>query len=614
MAAGSIGKYERLDVLGHGTSGVVYLAWDTLLRRQVALKEIRADGPEMERLLDEARVLDRLRHPNIVRIHSVDVAPDNVVLLDMELIRGRNLASLIKERAGVPFPPDEAARIALPVLDALGYAHERRIIHRDVKPANILLGDDGTVKLTDFGLAEALGTGSVAGGGGTYPYMAPEDFAEDAASDRRSDLWAVGVLLYEMLTGRRPFTVARIKDPFAWKRTVEQDEPPVPTDVNASLAPAWNVILSRALAKNKEERWGAAREFMDAVSRVSGVSTESAPAAQEESASEPPRTRRYEPPPVVGVPRPPASVPRPPMPIFAPPAPGMRGGAFVFAATGEIVYTLDELLAMAARNWDESRRALLEGRVEGFLRGIGEVYVADLAGEMFQRSHAGESPDRLLKEFLERARGEELAPQRTTPKFAEAEMGTVAARPVPPGGDNVSRERDAGVDAVGSPPASSPDDQGGPKPGKSPGTRWWYWPVLALSSASPGVAVLALAQPGARHAGDPTGLLLLAGATSGVFCVMLVLIAMGTRMAWSARLLPLVPMGIGGLCMGGLIARSNASGANLTARDLVLIASPVAFLVLQAATARVLWRLWLGFLIAVAAATVLVFASGQLNF
>ncbi|MBC8141997.1 MAG: serine/threonine protein kinase, partial [Armatimonadetes bacterium] len=243
MAAGKIGKYERLDVLGSGTSGVVYLAWDTLLRRQVALKEIRADGAEMERLLEEARVLDRLQHPHIVRIHSVDVTADGIVLLDMELIKGRNLASVLKERAGTPLDAGEATRIALAVLDALAYAHERRIVHRDIKPANILIGDDGAIKLSDFGLAEALGTGSVAGGGGTYPYMAPEDFSEDAASDRRSDLWAVGVLLYEMLTGRRPFTVTRQRDPFAWKRAVEQDNPPMPTDANPALAPAWNTLL-----------------------------------------------------------------------------------------------------------------------------------------------------------------------------------------------------------------------------------------------------------------------------------------------------------------------------------------------------------------------------------
>ena len=184
---GSIGKYERLDVLGHGTSGVVYLAWDRLLRRQVALKEIRAAGPEVDRVLAEAQVLDRLRHPNIVAVHGVEVDPaTGVVLIDMQLVRGRNLADLLKERAANgngPVPLGEALRITQAVLLALGFAHERRVIHRDVKPANILIGEDGSVKLTDFGLAEALGSHSVAGGGGTYPYMAPEDFAEEEASD-----------------------------------------------------------------------------------------------------------------------------------------------------------------------------------------------------------------------------------------------------------------------------------------------------------------------------------------------------------------------------------------------------------------------------------------------
>jgi serine/threonine-protein kinase len=236
MAAGRIGKYERIDVLGHGTSGVVYLAWDTLLRRQVALKEIRADGQELERVLDEARVLDRLRHPNIVSVNGVDEV-GGVVLIDMELIRGKNLASVLREAGGTPLPLAEASRITLAVLSALGYAHEQRIVHRDVKPANILIGDDGAVKLTDFGLAEALGTGSVAGGGGTYPYMAPEDFAEDADSDYRSDLWAVGVVLYEMLAGRRPFNAARLKDPFSWKRAIELEDPPRLSSLRPDLPP-----------------------------------------------------------------------------------------------------------------------------------------------------------------------------------------------------------------------------------------------------------------------------------------------------------------------------------------------------------------------------------------
>ncbi|GAB4454706.1 MAG: hypothetical protein OHK0029_09680 [Armatimonadaceae bacterium] len=270
MGIGVIGKYERLDVLGHGTSGVVYLAWDSLLRRQVALKEIRADGPEMERVLDEARVLERLRdHPHIVRVNSVDVQ-DGVILIDMELVRGKNLARVLRDQNGVPLPVNDAARIALSVLDALHYAHTRRIIHRDVKPGNILIGDNGTIKLTDFGLAEALGTGSVAGGGGTYPYMAPEDFAEDADSDYRSDLWAVGVMLYEMLTGQRPFQVERTRDPFAWRRVIQNEQPPRVSERNPDLGTALDAVVERALAKEKANRFPTAQVFADSLRAALG--------------------------------------------------------------------------------------------------------------------------------------------------------------------------------------------------------------------------------------------------------------------------------------------------------------------------------------------------------
>jgi serine/threonine-protein kinase len=278
---GGIGKYERLDVLGHGTSGVVYLAWDRLLRRQVALKEIRAAGPEIERVLAEAQVLDRLRHPNIVAVHGVEVDPaTGVVLMDMELVRGRNLADLLRERGNAPLPLDEAVRVTQAVLLALGFAHERRVIHRDIKPANILIGEDGGVKLTDFGLAEALGSHSVAGGGGTYPYMAPEDFAEHEASDYRADLWAVGVVLYEMLVGRRPFAVpsGRARDPFAWKRAIEASDPPALSTPRPDLPPGLDGVLARALAKAKADRFPSARAFADAL-------REAVPAKR------PPRTR-----------------------------------------------------------------------------------------------------------------------------------------------------------------------------------------------------------------------------------------------------------------------------------------------------------------------------------
>jgi len=120
MALGSIGKYERLDVLGHGASGIVYLARDTLLRRQVAIKEVSAQGDERDRLLDEARLLDRLRHPNIVEVHSVDTINGKVVI-DMEYVEGRNLLEILREEDN-PISVARAVDIAAQVCDGLAYA------------------------------------------------------------------------------------------------------------------------------------------------------------------------------------------------------------------------------------------------------------------------------------------------------------------------------------------------------------------------------------------------------------------------------------------------------------------------------------------------------------
>ena len=219
MPLGMLGKYERLDVLGHGASGIVYLAKDTLLGRQIALKEIAAQGEERERVLEEARVLDRLRHPNIVEVYGVDEIGGKVVLA-MEYVRGQNLQEVLRRTPQLPVA--EAVGIAAQVCDGLAFAHRHRTVHRDIKPANILIAQDGAVKLVDFGLAQVLGTNSFAGGAGTYAYMAPEDFHEEQQSDHQADIWAVGVLLYEMLAGRRPFQAVKVKDPFSWKRAIEE--------------------------------------------------------------------------------------------------------------------------------------------------------------------------------------------------------------------------------------------------------------------------------------------------------------------------------------------------------------------------------------------------------
>jgi serine/threonine protein kinase len=252
------GKYERLDVLGHGASGIVYLAKDTLLGRQVALKEVAAQGEDKERILGEARVLDRLRHPNIVQVIGVDEI-DGKVIIAMEYVRGQSLQDILRQTPQLPV--SDAVGLAAQICDGLAFAHAHRTVHRDVKPANILVGSDGAVKLVDFGLAEVLGTHSFAGGAGTYAYMAPEDFHEEEQSDRQSDIWAVGVILYEMLAGRRPFQVAKAKDPFAWKRAVEEATPLSITAQRADAPPALDAIIGHALAKDKHARYADAADM-----------------------------------------------------------------------------------------------------------------------------------------------------------------------------------------------------------------------------------------------------------------------------------------------------------------------------------------------------------------
>ena len=265
MALSPIGKYERVDVLGYGATGIVYLAWDSLLRKQVALKEINVQAGDMERFLEEARLLDRLNHPNIVRVHSVDRV-DGKILIAMEYVPGVNLQELLRQQGKLPIR--QALDIAIQVLDALDYAHRNHTIHRDIKPGNILIRKDGAVKLVDFGLATILGTGSYAGGAGTYVYMAPEDFGEEEHSDHRSDLWAVGVTLYEMVTGQRPFNAANPKNPFSWQEAVQKQEPPPLQQLLPDAPSALQAVIDRALAKRKEDRYPTAGEFAQALRRV----------------------------------------------------------------------------------------------------------------------------------------------------------------------------------------------------------------------------------------------------------------------------------------------------------------------------------------------------------
>ena len=258
MSLGMLGKYEKLDVLGNGATGIVYLAKDTLLNRQVAIKEVDVHTGDELRYLEEARLLDRLHHPNIVRIHGVDRIGGKIVI-DMEYVRGSNLQQILRTRGKLPIR--DSLEIIVQVLDALTCAHDQHIIHRDIKPGNILISDDGNVKLADFGQADILATNAYAFGAGTYAYMAPEDFAPEGRSDAQSDLWAVGVTLYEMLTGQRPFYVSNPRNPFAWKQSVEESMPTPLSEYITDVPQDLQDALTKSLNPNKEDRFQSASEF-----------------------------------------------------------------------------------------------------------------------------------------------------------------------------------------------------------------------------------------------------------------------------------------------------------------------------------------------------------------
>ncbi len=209
MRGETVSHYQVLEELGGGGMGVVYKALDTRLRRHVALKflpvELTRHNPAKERFLLEARAASTLDHPNVCTVHEVDETPDGRLFIAMAYYQGQSLRQRIEQgRLGVP----EALKIALQVARGLEAAHRAGIVHRDVKPANIMLPPGGDVKVLDFGLAKLEGearrltrTGTAMG---TVAYMSPEQ-ASGGAVDARSDLWSLGVVLYEMLTGRLPF-------------------------------------------------------------------------------------------------------------------------------------------------------------------------------------------------------------------------------------------------------------------------------------------------------------------------------------------------------------------------------------------------------------------------
>jgi serine/threonine protein kinase len=265
----TLGKYLILEPLGRGGMARVYRAYHPQLDRYVAIKALRSDLVEEEgflaRFRHEAQAVAALRHPNIVQVLDFDVQ-DDVYHMVMELLEGDTLKTRLNDyrMRGEQMPLGEMVRILLDVLDGLAYAHSEGMIHRDVKPANIMLTKRGQVVITDFGIAQIIGgTRHTASGAlmGTLNYMAPEQGLK-GHSDARSDIYSLGIVFYEMLTQRTPFDA---DTPLAILMKHLNDPLPLPRQIDSTIPKAFERIVLKALAKHPEDRYQSAEEMAQAL-------------------------------------------------------------------------------------------------------------------------------------------------------------------------------------------------------------------------------------------------------------------------------------------------------------------------------------------------------------
>jgi eukaryotic-like serine/threonine-protein kinase len=269
-----IGKYRVKGELGRGGMGAVYLAEQPGLGREVAIKELipsaASDPTALKRFLQEAQVMARTSHPNLVQVHDMELM-GSINYLVLEFVRGRSLREWINQG---PMPPPQVFAVMHGILQALDYAHRHAIVHRDMKPENVLISDEGMVKVADFGIARLTDDSAVGGTAtktgttvGTPQYMSPEQVASSKV-DGRSDLYSTGIVLYELVTGQPPFTASDADGPFTLMAKHVQAPPKPPSVFRPGLNPELEQIILKSLAKRPEDRFQTGQEFDAAIAHV----------------------------------------------------------------------------------------------------------------------------------------------------------------------------------------------------------------------------------------------------------------------------------------------------------------------------------------------------------
>jgi serine/threonine protein kinase len=323
-----VGRYNIVSELGRGAMGIVYKAFDPIIGREVALKVLTLSdaGPEgtnspQEMFVREVRAAGRLAHPSIVTIHDAFDDPEaKTGCIVMEMVPGRTLEKILE--SSQPLTIQQSLELIRQVAEALDYAHRNKVIHRDLKPANILVTEEGRAKITDFGIAKVLareGLARTVGMMGTPSYMSPEQVTGSEV-DGRTDIFSLGIIMFTMLAGKKPFTGNTAAVMFR----IVYEEPPKPSSFNPQLTAAYDYVVGRCLAKDRNARYASARELLD---DVTDLQHGQAPRSWAGHFAPPPPAPPIERTLAMPIPHlPNAAPPRPAVPLGppAPPAPTLR--------------------------------------------------------------------------------------------------------------------------------------------------------------------------------------------------------------------------------------------------------------------------------------------------